>query len=75
MLVHQKIDAKNRITYTNKPLIRSIYEGYYRDIKKYIYRNNKKKILELGSGGGNIKKKIKECIKSDPFKSENIDRI
>jgi SAM-dependent methyltransferase len=75
MLAHQKIDVKNRITYTNKPLIRRINQGYYRDIKKYIYKNNKKKILELGSGGGNIKKIIKECITSDQFKNENIDRI
>jgi SAM-dependent methyltransferase len=75
MLAHQKIDVKNRITYTNKPLIRAINQDYYRDIKKYIYKNNKKKILELGSGGGNIKKMIKECITSDQFKNENIDRI
>ncbi len=75
MLAHQKIDVKNRITYTNKPLIRAINQDYYRDIKKYIYKNNKKKILELGSGGGNIKKIIKECITSDQFKNENIDRI
>ena len=29
----------------------------------------------MGSGGGNIKKVIKECITSDQFKNKNIDRI
>ena len=29
----------------------------------------------MGSGGGNIKKVIKECVTSDQFKNKNIDRI
>jgi SAM-dependent methyltransferase len=31
--------------------------------------------LELGSGGGNIKKIIPKCITSDQFKKKNIDRV
>ena len=75
MLDHKKIDYKNRKIYQNKGLIKIIYNNYYKNIKKYIYLSDKKKILELGSGGGNIKKVIKECITSDQFKNKNIDRI
>ena len=75
MLDHKKIDSKNRKTYHNKYLIKIIYNNYYKNIKKNIYLSDKKKILELGSGGGNIKKVIKECITSDQFKNKNIDRI
>jgi len=75
MLDHKKIDYKNRKIYQNKVLIKIIYNNYYKNIKKYIYIADKKKILELGSGGGNIKKVIKECITSDQFKNKNINRI
>ena len=75
MLNHKKIDHKNRKIYQNKDLIKIIYNNYYKNIKKNIYLSDKKKILELGSGGGNIKKVIKECITSDQFKNKNIDRI
>ena len=74
MLNHKEIDFKNRKIYKKKELIKIIYNNYYINIKKYIYISNKK-ILELGSGGGNIKKVIKKCITSDQFKKENIDRI
>jgi ubiquinone/menaquinone biosynthesis C-methylase UbiE len=74
MLNHKKIDSKNRKIYQNKDLIKIIYNYYYKKIKKNIYISNKK-ILELGSGGGNIKKVIHNCITSDQFKNENIDRI
>ena len=75
MLDHKKIDFKNRRTYQNKELIKIIYNDYYKNIKKNIYKSNIKKILELGSGGGNIKKIIPKCITSDQFKNDNIDRI
>ena len=75
MLDHKKIDYKNRKIYQNKELIKIIYSNYYKKIKKNIYVSDKKKTLELGSGGGNIKKVIKKCITSDQFKNENIDRI
>ena len=75
MLNHKKIDFKNRKVYQNKKLIKIIYYSYYKKIKENIYISDKKKILELGSGGGNIKKVIKECITSDQFKNENIDRV
>ena len=75
MLNHKKIDFKNRRTYQNKKLIKIIYNNYYKKIKKNIYISTNRKILELGSGGGNIKKIIKKCITSDQFKNRNIDRI
>ena len=78
MLNHKKIYFKNRKIYQNKDLIKIIYNNYYKTIKKNIYISNKNKILEIGSGGGNIKKIIKQCITSDQFindNNDNIDRI
>jgi hypothetical protein len=75
MLDHKEIDYKNRKIYQNKKLVKIIYNSYYKKVKKNLYISNNKKILELGSGGGNIKKVIKECITSDQFKNKNIDRI
>jgi ubiquinone/menaquinone biosynthesis C-methylase UbiE len=72
---HQKIDSRNRKIYQGKDLIKLIYKDYYKVIKKYIYKKKKYKILELGSGGGNIKKIVKECITSDQFKNNNVDRV
>jgi SAM-dependent methyltransferase len=75
MSSHKKIDCRNRKIYQNKILIKLIYEDYYKVIKKYIYKKNRYKILELGSGGGNIKKTIPECITSDQFKNNKTDRV
>jgi SAM-dependent methyltransferase len=75
MLEHKKIDSKNRTIYKNKKLIKIIYQEYYKIIKKFLYVENQNLILELGSGGGNIKKIIPKCITSDQFKKKNIDRI
>ena len=75
MLNHQTINSKNRHTYQKKNLIKLIYKNYYKDIKKYIIKNNQYIILELGSGDGNIKKIIKECVTSDQFRKRNINRV
>jgi len=75
MLNHQTINSKNRHTYQKKNLIKLIYKNYYKDIKKYIIKNNQYTILELGSGDGNIKKIIKECVTSDQFRKRNIDKV
>ena len=75
MFNHQKINSHNIKIYQNKNLIKKIYENYYKVIKKCIYKRNPYKTLELGSGGGNIKKIIRECITSDQFKNNKVDRI
>jgi SAM-dependent methyltransferase len=72
---HQKINSRNLRVYQNKNLIKLIYEDYYKVIKKYVYIKKNYKILELGSGGGNIKKIIPDCITSDQFKTNKVDRI
>lgn len=75
MLNHKTIDRKNRDIYKKKKIIKLIYNNYYSLIKKNVLKNNNYPILEIGSGGGNIKRIIKSCITSDQFKGRNIDRI
>jgi hypothetical protein len=75
MFNHKKIVSKNKETYKKKKLIELIYNDYYKNINQFIYKNKNQKILELGSGGSNIKVIIKKCITSDQFKDKNIDRV
>lgn len=75
MFNHKKINTRNIKIYQNKNLIQLIYENYYKIIKKYIYKKNQYKILELGSGSNNIKKIIHKCITSEQFKNTKVDRV
>ena len=75
MLSHKKISNKNNKTYIKKKLTQLIYENYYKIIKKNIYNKKNFPIFEFGSGGGNIKKVIPNCITTENFKAKNIDRV
>jgi SAM-dependent methyltransferase len=75
MFSHKKIFNKNKKLFKKKLLIQLIYEDYYKIIKKNIYNYKKFSIFEFGSGGGNIKKIIPQCIVTENFKTKNVDRI
>jgi SAM-dependent methyltransferase len=72
---HKTIDKRNKQIYLNKDLIELIYSNYYKIIKKNLLTNEKFACLEIGSGNGNIKKIIPNCITSEQFKKKKIDRI
>ena len=57
-----------------KLLLRVIYSDFYKLIKSNLYKNNDKKIVEIGSGIGKIKEIIPECICTDIFSNNYIDR-
>jgi SAM-dependent methyltransferase len=75
MLNHKTINRVNRDIYKKKKVIKLVYNNYYSLIKNNLLKKNNYDILEIGSGGGNIKNVIPECITSDQFKNRNIDRI
>tara|TARA_B100000963_G_scaffold309488_1_gene285483 strand:- start:70 stop:810 length:741 start_codon:yes stop_codon:yes gene_type:complete len=69
---HFLLFSKNKKNWIKKKIIREIYKTYYMKIKKNIIDG---KSLEVGSGFGEIKKYIDNCITSDQFSGMNIDKV
>jgi SAM-dependent methyltransferase len=66
--------ARNRQVWGGKPLIRTVYRGFYREIASRMRRDLGGITVELGSGMGNIKEVIPECVTTDLFSNPWIDR-
>ena len=75
MVNHKNLDEKNRKAYKEKSLLRLIYKDYYKQIHNQIRTDTLYPSLEIGSGGGNIKEIIPECITTDQFIDNKIDQI
>jgi len=58
-----------------KPLLRRVYSQFYQDIASRIIPNQGGLTVELGSGIGNIKKHIPDCIATDVFANPWVDRV
>ena len=56
-------------------MLKLIYKDYYRKISEHIHSDQNYKILEIGSGPGNVKEIINNCITIDQFINTNIDQI
>jgi len=61
--------------WTSKPLLLKVYGALYRKIASRIDRVIDGKIIEIGSGMGNIKRWIPDCITTDLFANPEIDRV
>lgn len=57
-----------------KPVLRTIYRGFHERIAVCLTRQVKGSIWELGSGIGNIKEVIPDCIRTDLFPRPWLDR-
>ena len=73
MITHKKLYNKNKSIRKNKPILDLVYANYYKLAKECIIMS-KNPTLEIGSGGGNIKKFIPKCITSDQFINPNLDQ-
>ena len=71
---HNKINDKNKIIIKQKEILIKIYRDYYKDLYNNIYKPEEGKNLEIGSGPSFIKSIIKDCITSDAFYDEDLDR-
>src|SRR5262249_25369656 len=58
-----------------KPLLRRVYAQFYRDIAARINTDISGLIVELGSGMGNVKEHIPQCIATDVFPNPWLDRV
>lgn len=72
---HNKEIQKNLIYWANKPILQTIYKEFYRIIGEQIHYPPDGKIVELGSGIGNIKMVIPQAICTDLFNNPWIDQV
>jgi len=73
MVNHLKLDTQHNKILNNKKILSLHYEKFYNIIKKNLSNKNGI-ILEIGSNGPYIKKKIKKCITSNYYLSNKIDK-
>jgi SAM-dependent methyltransferase len=59
----------------NKPFLRKLYTDFYKELCRALGEENKKPIVELGSGGGFIKEVISNAVTSDILDLPNIDKV
>src|SRR5687768_745858 len=75
ILLHQDSIEKNSEYWNRKPLLRILYRDFYRLIAEKLSDLPGSKIVELGSGLGNIHEVIPNCLRTDLFPNPWIDQI
>ena len=73
--LHQDLIEQNQAYWDRKPILRTLYGDFYRLIAKHLSKLPTGKVVELGSGLGNIHDVIPECIRTDLFPNPWIDQI
>jgi SAM-dependent methyltransferase len=73
--LHQESIHKNIQFWQRKPLLQELYADFYRLIAKNLSNLPDAKIVELGSGLGNICNVIPNCLRTDLFPNPWIDQI
>lgn len=72
---NQEIES-NRLSWERKPVLRTVYRDFYSQIRsKLIERPAAALNVEIGSGIGNIKEHLPDCITTDLFPNPGIDRV
>ncbi|HTB63898.1 MAG TPA: methyltransferase domain-containing protein, partial [Opitutales bacterium] len=72
---HNQEIHENRLAWERKPALRRIYHSFYEEIAAVLPRGSKGLTVELGSGMGNIKEALPECITTDIFPNPWLDRV
>ena len=67
--------AENRDHWNRKPLLQCVYRQFYADIAMRVDRSRPGLLVELGSGMGNIKEHLPDCITTDVFPNPWLDRV
>ena len=73
--LHQDLIQKNSEYWNQKPLLRILYGDFYHLIAQNLSSLPDRKIVELGSGLGNIREVIPNCLRTDLFPNPWIDQI
>lgn len=75
IFLHQDLIEKNHGYWNQKPLLRAVYRDFYRLIASNLSNLPGSKIVELGSGLGNIHEVIPGCLRTDLFLNSWIDQV
>lgn len=78
MQFYQKhnIEAQENLKrWESKPVLRKIYQRFYELIAQYLRRDVAGLIVELGSGIGNLKLVIPDCVSTEVFSASWIDQV
>ncbi|HET9910255.1 MAG TPA: class I SAM-dependent methyltransferase [Anaerolineales bacterium] len=73
--LHQEYINKNNKYWNQKPLLQKLYGDFYRLIAQNLSNLPDSKIVELGSGLGNIRDVIPNCLRTDLFPNPWINQI
>jgi SAM-dependent methyltransferase len=65
---------ENRAAWARKPVLRAAYADFYAEITKRVDRGIPGRIVELGSGMGNIKEHLPDCVTTDIFENPWLDQ-
>src|SRR5258708_6138178 len=72
---HQKEILLNQSYWQKKPILQTIYGQFHRLIAAQLSGLPQPLIVELGSGIGNIKDVIPNCLRTDLFPNPWIDQV
>ncbi|GER78246.1 MAG TPA: methyltransferase domain-containing protein [Anaerolineales bacterium] len=75
IFLHKELIEKNHEIWNRKPLLHRIYNDFYRIMAAYQSNLLEGKVVELGSGMGNIHDSIPECVRTDLFPYSWIDQV
>ncbi len=72
---HQIEIQQNQRAWERKPLLRAIYAGFYERIGRHIRSEVPGRVVEIGSGIGNLKATFPEAIATDLFPNTWLDLV
>ena len=75
IFLHQDLIEKNHAYWNQKPLLRALYGDFYRLIARHLSNLPESKLVELGSGLGNIHDVLPSCLRTDLFLNPWIDQV
>ena len=67
--------ARNLDAWQRKPLLRRVYHDFHRLIATHLDRSLTGSLVEVGSGIGNIREVIPQCLRTDLFPNPWIDQV
>jgi SAM-dependent methyltransferase len=72
---HQAEILANQQSWSGKPLLREIYDGFYKKICHVIDLTREEPVLEIGAGMGNLKAILPRVICTDLFPNPWLDLV
>lgn len=66
---------RNQAAWRQKLVLQKVYQEFYRQIASFLRLHLPGAVVELGSGMGNIKSVIPQCITTDLFPNPWLDRL